>query len=210
MEFDQLTEEYIIANADTIEDWSEILKNIDTNDFSVDFFNRFKTEAYENRDALLYNETMTTELAKSIEHILGLKVTYKNGKFDSVDDVPSVYLGDYHRFWHKEGELHRVGGPAIIKHNEEYWYQDGERHREDGPAYILYGIYQEWYLKGKKHRIGGPAMETVSGRKEWYKNGVRHNEDGPALIFISGKKLWYIDGERMSKEEFEQWKKRNS
>ncbi len=73
-------------------------------------------------------------------------------------------------FYYK-GEIHRVGGPAIINYiNEtgdlcnESWYQNGLIHRTDGFAFIEYfssgHIYQEI----------------------WYENGTAYREDGPYLI----------------------------
>ena len=43
------------------------------------------------------------------------------------------------REWYKDGQLHRVGAPAI--------------HRADGT--------EEWYHRGLLHREGGPAVENM-------------------------------------------------
>jgi hypothetical protein len=55
------------------------------------------------------------------------------------------------RWSNKNGELHRVGGPAV-----EYgggagkiWYQNGKRHRIEGPAFEYMDGSKLWYLAGK-------------------------------------------------------------
>ena len=52
-------------------------------------------------------------------------------------------------YLNKEGELHRLNGPAIE-------YADGTK---------------GWYVDGKKHRLDGPAFEYTDGTKDWYVNG---------------------------------------
>ena len=77
------------------------------------------------------------------------------------------------KFWrNKEGELHRIDGPAIE-------YSDGTK---------------EWYKMGKLHRIDGPAVECSDGAKFWCKNGKRHRIDGPAVEYSNGIKHWYQNG----------------
>lgn len=53
--------------------------------------------------------------------------------------------------WYKNGELHRLDGPAIeYSYRSGEWYQNGKLHREDGPATeSLDGIYTAWYKEGK-------------------------------------------------------------
>jgi hypothetical protein len=51
--------------------------------------------------------------------------------------------------WYLNGELHRVGAPAIE------WI-DGDCH---------------WYWRDKVHRTDGPAVEWPNGDKEWYLDG---------------------------------------
>jgi hypothetical protein len=50
------------------------------------------------------------------------------------------------RWINKDGELHRLYGPAIE-------YSSGTKF---------------WYQNGKLHRIGGPAIEYTGGGKFWY------------------------------------------
>ena len=51
-------------------------------------------------------------------------------------EYPTVIFGNK-RQYHKNGQLHRKNGPAVIDGfgAEEYYY-NGQRHRMDGPAYI--------------------------------------------------------------------------
>lgn len=42
--------------------------------------------------------------------------------------------------WRKDGDLHRVDGPALRYPNgDEVWYLKGKLHREDGPALTTCG-----------------------------------------------------------------------
>ena len=53
--------------------------------------------------------------------------------------------------WYKNGELHRLDGPAVIYANgTEEWYQNGELHRDDGPAVINADGTEEWFKNGKQ------------------------------------------------------------
>ena len=64
------------------------------------------------------------------------------------DDTPSLLERTasgiiVHARWHYNGELHRVGGPAVIRSDRqtgirtlEEWWQFGTLHRENDPAII--------------------------------------------------------------------------
>ena len=59
------------------------------------------------------------------------------------------------RWYDREGNTHRVGGPAIeLLNGDKYWYRNDELHREDGPA-----------------------IEFSSGQKYWYLNDVEYTEE---------------------------------
>ena len=64
---------------------------------------------------------------------------------------------------------------TIDENGDKYWRnKEGELHRIDGPA-IEYGDgTKEWHKNGKLHRIDGPAVEYSNGIKHWYQNGVLH------------------------------------
>ena len=84
------------------------------------------------------------------------------------------------RWWSRNGESHREGGPAIeLSDGSKYWYKDGKRHREDGPALIEPGGLEEWWLDGARHRTDGPAVLSCS-YKVWYFKGacVGYGEEG--------------------------------
>lgn len=62
------------------------------------------------------------------------------------------------RWRNKDGELHRIDGPAVESHNgDKGWFTKGRFHRIDGPAVEMVG-YKVWYHCGEKHRIDGPAV----------------------------------------------------
>lgn len=51
--------------------------------------------------------------------------------------------------WKKNGLIHRVGEPAIIRSNGELlWFEDGRPHRLDGPAEISPNGSETWYING--------------------------------------------------------------
>ena len=63
--------------------------------------------------------------------------------------------------WLKDGQRHRVDGPAFIYYHEsgnkdtEEWYLSGQLHRTDGPAKIVYFkdgtvLFANWWIGGEK------------------------------------------------------------
>jgi len=68
----------------------------------------------------------------------------------SIDSLCSVdSFGN--KFWkNKDGQFHRVNGPAVE-------YKDGSK---------------RWFLNGKCHRIDGPAAVDADGSQFWYLNGT--------------------------------------
>jgi hypothetical protein len=109
-------------------------------------------------------------------------------KINDWKDMPEKYTGivetnDGSRHWYLNGELHRIGGPAVELINED----------------------KEWHLNGKLHRVDGPAVEYADGHKVWYFNGKLHRVDGPAIEHANGEKAWYLNWVNYSQEEwFEQ------
>ena len=56
------------------------------------------------------------------------------------------------RYYNAAGELHRVGGPAVIWSNgAKLWYQNGKLHREVGPAIESPSGFHCWYLHGVRY-----------------------------------------------------------
>lgn len=72
----------------------------------------------------------------------------------------------------KEGNKHRLYGPAYIseRYDIEEWFKDGEYHRIDGPA-IRHKNNEYWFRDGKKHRLDGPAVITGGGPKQYWIEG---------------------------------------
>ncbi len=80
----------------------------------------------------------------------------------------------------KEGQLHRVGGPAVE-------YANGDK---------------AYYQNGQLHRLGSPAFTKANGFKTYLKNGFFHRIDGPAIISSDGHEEHWIEGKFYLKEEF--------
>ena len=103
--------------------------------------------------------------------------------------------------WHKDGQKHRVDGPAIEwpdGHRE--WWLNGQKHRVDGPAIEYSDGANEWWLNGQRHRLDGPAVENTNGYRAWYQNGELHRLDGPAVI-LDEYTEWYINNVEYTKED---------
>jgi hypothetical protein len=52
--------------------------------------------------------------------------------------------------------------------------KDGEYHRLDGPAVDHSNGDKIWYKEGDLHRIDGPAVEWANGNKEWFVDGIEY------------------------------------
>ena len=94
-----------------------------------------------------------------------------------------------------------LNGKIIEADDTQVWYKDGERHRLDGPAAIWADGTQFWYKDGRRHRIDGPAVILTDGTQRWYKDGRRHRTDGPAVILTDGTQRWYINDTSLTEQE---------
>lgn len=124
----------------------------------------------------------------------------------SVDDRPAVSDNYGTKQWFSFGQLHRVGGPALTRPNEEWWYRNGMLDRPDGlPAYTCWRggkIMQEsWYINGKLRRASGPALVCYSDdgqitHRKWLGLEGLDREDGPANedILHPESNAWYRHG----------------
>lgn len=68
-------------------------------------------------------------------------------------------------YYNADGNRHRLFGPAYESpyYNIEKWYKDGELHRVGGPA-VIHKKVMCWYENGLRHRLDGPAVVNPSGR----------------------------------------------
>ena len=51
------------------------------------------------------------------------------------------------------------------------YIKDGEKHRVNGPAEIHPDGTQIWFKNGLKHRVSGPAVVKPNGREEYWEEG---------------------------------------
>jgi hypothetical protein len=134
-------------------------------------------------------------------------------KVNTANSIPSKFTGiaEYpngYKEWYKEGEYHRLDGPAIeLPDGTKLWYKEGELHRLDGPAVEYPSGEKHWYKEGKQHREGGPAVEYPDGYKAWYKEGKFYKITYPDIEFPIGRKEWY--SEKEFKAEIERIKQIN-
>ena len=71
--------------------------------------------------------------------------------------------------------------------------------------------------EGKANRSPDGMVQYAYEWEKYSKDGKRmigcgrlvHNEDGPAEMVKGGKGLWSIHGHQMTREQFNEWKKKN-
>jgi len=88
----------------------------------------------------------------------------------------------------------------IDEDGNKRYFLNGELHRVGGPAIETANGTKAWYLNGERHRTDGPAIESANGTTVWYINDKRHRLDGPAIEHPNGTKIWYINGEDLTEE----------
>jgi hypothetical protein len=77
-------------------------------------------------------------------------------------------------YYNADGKRHRLFGPAYESpyYNIEKWYKDGELHRVGGPA-VIHKLVMCWYENGLRHRLDGPAVVNPAGPKQYWINGQK-------------------------------------
>lgn len=54
-------------------------------------------------------------------------------------------------YYNSNNQIHRVGGPAVIRRNgQQLYFDNGNLHRDDGPAVIGPGNMLQWFLHGRE------------------------------------------------------------
>ena len=98
-----------------------------------------------------------------------------------------------------------VSAPVIGLNSNREWRiggkVDGDLHRVGGPAVICPNGIKEWWVEGELHREDGPARERPDGGKEWWWHSKPHRLDGPAVMWADGTREWWVNGEEVSEEE---------
>ena len=114
---------------------------------------------------------------------------------DKRKDIGFVLINGNKVWRNKEGENHRLGGPAVEKANgDKEWWVNGDLHREDGPAIESSDGSREWWVDGDLHREDGPALEYADGAKEWWVNGTLHRVGGAAVRHADGSEEYWFEG----------------
>jgi len=74
-------------------------------------------------------------------------------KIEYIEEDSLVYevrtYSNGNKFWHYNGQYHRLNGPAIEWPDGEKWY----------------------YINNNLHRLNGPAIEYANGGNSYYING---------------------------------------
>ncbi len=65
----------------------------------------------------------------------------------------------------------------VIENGSIFYYnKEGEFHRLDGPAAIYKSGNKFWMKNNKYHRLYGPAIEWWNGNKEYWIEGTQYSE----------------------------------
>jgi len=173
------------------------------------------------------NGHLHREDGPAIELADGSKRWYENGLRHRIGG-PAHISANGDQFWYERGKRHRTDGPAVEKADgtREWWTEGKIFCREANkqieyfddkcrlhspfpsiPAFMNDVGDSFWYKEGKLHRLKEPAVILHNGQQEWYQDDLRHNEDGPAIIYASGRRAWYVNGKRLTKAQFESFKK---
>ena len=154
------------------------------------------------------NGKLHREDGPAIERPNGSKAWYIEGKELTEEEFNNrstctTDSGGIKEWRNKEGQLHRIGGPAIEwSDGTKKWFLNGEYHRIGGPAIEHPDGYKEWYIEGKKlteEEFNSHFYCTIDsdGNKRWRnKEGRLHREDGPAVELSDGYKAWFLEGQR--------------
>jgi hypothetical protein len=67
--------------------------------------------------------------------------------------------------------------PIPDEYGNRRWFKDGQLHRVDGPAIEYINGARAWFQHDHLHRLNGPAVELANGQKNWYLNDVEYTED---------------------------------
>ena len=145
------------------------------------------------------------------------------GKLDRVGG-PAKILMDGTEMWYRNSELHRVGGPAVIRKTRccmlfaKLFY----KYRTDGPATFIRNGNKVWSRHGEFYRTNGlpveydikecvwysddeygngPKFTHTCFTKEWYCHNKRHRVDGPAIEYADGSFEWFVNGVRVTTEK---------
>jgi hypothetical protein len=86
----------------------------------------------------------------SIEAAL-LLGSLRPGKYDLEKGVTFELFESGTHLWKRDGQIERVGGPALVHWNgTREWWIGGKRHRENEPAIVRGDGTQEWWINGKR------------------------------------------------------------
>jgi len=64
----------------------------------------------------------------------------------------------------------------FIRSGHKFWYKEGKLHRLDGPACEYSDGIKQWWVEGKRHRTNGPAIEYLGGLRSWYVNEIQYRD----------------------------------
>ena len=78
-------------------------------------------------------------------------------------------------------------GVTISKAGIKCWRKQGQLHRLNGPARIIPSGRDEYWHNGRMHRLNGPARIWADGHADYWLNGIRISEY--EHMFITAREL---------------------
>ena len=102
-------------------------------------------EIVKNMNVVYYTNTNLNYNAKEIDRV---SKSIKTNK----EDEYMIFSSDYLTIYSRNGDIHRVGQPAVIfKNGNCEWVQNGLLHRLDGPA-LIYPEIKEFWINGVRYK----------------------------------------------------------
>ncbi len=120
----------------------------------------------------------------------------KNGELHRLDGPALIKLNGTMKYYQND-ELHRIGGPAVIKHDKLMYYQHDELHIDplnnvQRPTVIYSNGSVDYHWHNKLHRLDGPAIIKINRVVEYYQNGERHRD---LINSVQQPTVIYSDGD---------------
>ena len=138
----------------------------------------------------------------------------KDGKLHRDNNLPAMIFKDRNKLFYKNGELHRLNGPAIeyIDGTKKYWIEGVQLTEDEFKDSMDWEQFKE-PIEYDLHGNLIPKMEepeeevlyeTDDSGNITYRNemGQLHREDGSASISINGSKAYYLKGKPLVENEY--------
>jgi hypothetical protein len=126
---------------------------------------------------------------------MSIYIDEKEEYFDDEGNSIEVYNYRSEESWYKNGELHRIGGPALYDMNGKYWYVNGKRHRLDGPAIEYLDGSKEWYIEDRQYGTPDIDGDTMIFKEDEFFTIICYKCESTGLYKVK----YYLNGREYDK-----------